>query len=221
MMARRGVLGMLAGGAASLLSGCGLFGGNSYRFRMTVEVETPKGPKSGSSVMEVVSEKSSIRVGDQTASGIGLRGEAVVVETADGPLFVLLKQPDGEGPLERSVTVALAPDAEKGMHDAVSDLGGWLGGVKAELPRKEWPMMVRFRDLSDPKSVVKVDPDAAGVKRILVETTSDVLSSGIEKRLAWLQLQVGSLGKRPKGLPIGELPEEQRLTVRAFSTELR
>jgi hypothetical protein len=51
MMARRGALGLLAGTVAALLSGCGsFFRSGSYRFRMTVEVETPEGVRTGSSV---------------------------------------------------------------------------------------------------------------------------------------------------------------------------
>ncbi len=53
MMARRGVLGLLAGGAAALLGGCGLiWGSDRLRQKITVEVETPDGPRTGSSVVE-------------------------------------------------------------------------------------------------------------------------------------------------------------------------
>lgn len=50
-----GVRGLMAGGASALLCGCGLFGGNSYRFKMTVEVDTPVGVRHGFSVMDIVS----------------------------------------------------------------------------------------------------------------------------------------------------------------------
>ena len=50
MMARRGMIGLMLGGAAALLGGCGLFGGNRYRYKMTVEVDTPQGLKSGFAV---------------------------------------------------------------------------------------------------------------------------------------------------------------------------
>lgn len=57
MLARRGILGLVAAGAATLLVGCGAYGGNSYRFRMTVEVETPQGIVTGYSVYEVTAKK--------------------------------------------------------------------------------------------------------------------------------------------------------------------
>ena len=37
-------------------------------------------------------------------------------------------------------------------------LGGWFASAKAELRPEDWPMVVRFRDLNDPKSVEEVDP---------------------------------------------------------------
>ena len=53
-LTRRGAMGLLALGTGLLVSGCALISGEStYRFRMTVEVQTPQGLKSGSSVMEV------------------------------------------------------------------------------------------------------------------------------------------------------------------------
>lgn len=74
MMARRTILAGLAGGMAALLAGCGLLGGNKYRFRMTVEVDTPQGLRSGSSVYEVSAWNSpKIRPDDQLARRASVR----------------------------------------------------------------------------------------------------------------------------------------------------
>ena len=191
MMARRGVMGVLAGAAAAVLGGCGVLGGEkSYRFRMTVEVETPLGLRTGSGVYEVSARKLIALTSEEAEGSAGARGEATVVDLADGPLFVLLKNDDAGQPLHSRVTAALAPDAQiRNIDDylaTVGKLGGWFGGARAELPREDWPMIVRFRDIADPKSVEKVDPEAIGVKRIVVETTSDDVTTGIEKRLGWL-----------------------------------
>ena len=191
VMARRGVLASFAGIAVLGLGGCGVLGGTkSYRFQMTVEVETPQGLKTGSSVMEITSFRKMKLTSEEHAGGGSFRGEAVVVDRADGPLFVLLKD-DGAGqPLDTRVTSALSGESSFRTVDdyvaAVGKLGGMFGSARAELPREDWPTMVRFRDIDDPKSVEKVDPEAIGVKRIVVETTSDDVTTGIEKRLAWL-----------------------------------
>ena len=167
-----------------------LGGEKSYRFRMTVEVETPQGMKTGSSVMEITAYEKLKLTSEEHGGGGGLRGEAVMVETVDGPIFVLLKD-DGSGqPFRVEVTAALAPGAPlnpiASYVATVGDLGGMFASAKAELPRADWPLMVRFRDIDDPKSVEKVDPEAIGVKRIVVETTSDDVTTGIEKRIPWI-----------------------------------
>ena len=191
MMARRGVMGVLAGAAAAVLGGCGVLGGEkSYRFRMTVEVETPQGLRTGSSVMEITSYKTMKLTSEEHAGSGSFRGEAVVVDRAAGPLFALLKN-DGTGqPLDTRVTSALSEEPSFRTVDdyvaAVGKLGGMFGSAKAELPRADWPMMVRFRNLDDPKSVERVDPEAIGVKRIVVETTSDDVTRGIEKIIPWI-----------------------------------
>jgi hypothetical protein len=157
---------------------------------MTVEVETPRGLKTGAGVMEVSAYHTLALTSEEKPGGGGLKGEAVVVDLPGRPLFVLLKRPDAMGSLAAAVTLALAPDAKVGgldaYIDAVRKLGGWSAHAKADLPREDWPLMVRFKDINDPKSVEKVDPDAIAVKRILLETTRDDVTTGIEKRIPWI-----------------------------------
>jgi hypothetical protein len=229
----RGALAVIGGGAVAALSGCG---GNSasYRFRMTVEVETPQGIKSGSSVMEVRLARG-MAIGDQSGVSSGVFGEAVVVDLPDGPLFVLLQMPDAGAPLQDVVPHALLGRRSSGPDEVMADtakLGSaWFSSYKAELPRtrdngsqasnNNWPMMVRFRDLNDPKSVEKVDPEAAGVKRIMLETTSDDVTTGIEKRLGWLPSQNGSFVRRLSVPDPTNPPTAAILNRRDFSTELK
>lgn len=225
MMARRGVLGLFASGLSALLVGCGLVDGKkSYRFRMTVEVETPVGLKSGSSVMEITSYKTVALTAQEHAGGGGLRGEAVVVDLPGGPIFVLLEN-DGRGqPLNVQVTSALAPDAKFNSVDdyvaTVGHLGGKSPSARAELPRKDWPLIVRFRDTADPSTVELVDPETIRVKRIVVETTGDEMTVGLTRRLPWLSTHIGSLVRRNRDQLIGDMPRAQRTNVRDFSTEI-
>jgi hypothetical protein len=194
MMARRtfgrGVLGILVASTAALLPGCNPFGNSgSYRYRMTVEVQTTGGLRTGGGVREVGMSKSVALTAQERPYGGGETGEAVVVDLPAGPVFLLLRKADEMGqPLSVEVTNALnGGDAGLGEERiAVIRRLGSETGVKAELPRAAWPMMVRFRDINDPKSVEKVDPAAIGVKRIVLETTDDAVTTGIEKRLAWL-----------------------------------
>lgn len=235
MMARRGVLGLLAGGAVALLGGC--WGSSaSYRYRMTVEVDTPEGIKTGSSVMEVRLARG-MAIGDQSGVTSGVFGEAVVVDLPNGPLFVLLQVPDAGPPLQDIVPHALLGRRSDGPDGAMADgakLGStWFSEYRAELPRtrdngsqvsnNNWPMMVRFADINDPKSVEQVDPASIGVKRITVETTSDDVTTGIEKRLGWLGTSPKFSDKFEKyngWIPENEIGIAERIGPRDFSTEI-
>ena len=72
-------------------------------------------------------------------------------------------------------------------------------------------MMVRFKDIHDPKSVEAVDPQAVGVKRVWVETTSDAVSTGIEKRIPWL---VTAENAHYTGIPLGEIYPTDPMDIR-------
>jgi hypothetical protein len=180
----------MGAGAVLALTGCGFFEPHgSYRVRMTVQAATSAGVRSGSSVLEITASKISKLLPEERSGAAGLKGEAVMVDLPDGPLFALLKNDDAGQPLDVRITQALSSGATfDGIDDyvaAVRALGS--GEHRAELPRADWPLMVRFKDLNDPKSVEKVDPAAVGVKRILLETTWNDVSTGIEKRLRWLK----------------------------------
>jgi hypothetical protein len=209
MMARRGALGLVAGSIAALLGGCGLlFRSGSYRFRMTVEVETPEGVRTGSSVYEVSGRRSVALTSEESKGSVSVRGEALVVDLPGGPLFVTLKMPVAGQTLAGPATRALAPDTKRGDFDAlmaaVGKLGGMFASARADLPRKDWPLMVRFRDIADPASVVEVDPEVAGVRRIIIETTSEDVTTGISERLAWLGTDPLTLGNgKSMGPPMG------------------
>lgn len=180
--------GILAAPVAFSLTGCSSSRTASYRFRMTVEADTPAGLKTGSSVMEESAYRETFRTSETGPGGGGIRGESVVVDLPEGPLFALLKRPDAKGqlPVAEALTGTDHFTSFEEYFAAVKKLGAWLARAKAELPREDWPMMVRFGDTNDPKSVERVDPAAAGVKHILLETTRDEVTTGIEERLKWL-----------------------------------
>jgi hypothetical protein len=190
MMARRVVLGGMTGAAVALLGGCSILFPAKYRFRMTVEVQTPRGMKTGSSVYELEAHKTFALTSEEKEGSAGIRGQATIVDLPDGPLFVLMKTKTAGVDLGAAATIAFRPDAQTGRVDdyiaAVRALG-WTHGVKAELPRQDWPLMVRFMDMQDPASAELVEPDRAGIRSIKLETTHDSISRGIDDRLPWLK----------------------------------
>lgn len=238
-MNRRMALALLAGASAIGLVGCGASGKNlpTYRYRLTVEVETPEGLKSGLSVIEV----STATAGRYTLPTPGsvshiIRGEAVFVDLGSrGSLFALLRSddnPDWAG----TVMFRLAPRVPH-MLDENGKLDGdryFEARFAAMLQRSEpialpktfpdaghlkdqpaRPMLVRFRDITDPKTIEKVDPDDLAksfgpgiqLKRITVQLTADPMTAGIENKLGWLS-RFESMNLHasdfPEDIPVGD-----------------
>ena len=192
-MMRRRVLGMLAGLVTMLaLASCG--SRKALRYKMTVEVDTPEGVRSGFAVREMrLSTDNIVRptTGD-------IKGEAVAVDLPGGQvLFALLTGGDGDvdyamqigGRAEvwgkslnepRDGPVELYPTAPKTV------------GLARTNPL---PMLVRFGDPRDPKSVEEVGPGTLqamfgpGVKlrQIFIEATDEPVTVGIGERFPWFE----------------------------------
>jgi hypothetical protein len=224
---------MLAALLATPLVGCGdgLLP-KSYRFRMTVEVETPDGLKSGSSVYEQTVGVNRLPLGDLSGKrGIRTRGEAVAVDLpGNQTLFALI--PDSE-----AAQAVLDPDWHNDWVESARRItaGQTPSGPLPMTPvqssdpagRRGYPILVRFRDINDPATVELVDPDnlassfGAGVilKQITLQLTDEQVSDTITQRLKWLGGYVNrSLTGARFTNPYGPVTE----TLRAgnFSTEI-
>lgn len=123
-----------------------------------------------------------------------VKGEAVAVDISNrGTLFALLKA----GSSHRSSPEFIIPKAFGFPGGSVPDDGfsrlSALAG-RVDLSPVDLPLLVRFRDLSEPTTVERVDPsdlaEAFGrgvyLKQAWVEITRDPVTTGIEKRLPWL-----------------------------------
>ena len=191
MMARRRVLGLLGGGLAFVLGGCGLFGPSTFRYRMRVEVETPEGLRSGFAVRQMwFSQRTN---GGYYAQA---EGEAVAVDLPGSKtLFALLSGADGNVDYAGHGiwTIFTVMDRDIGPKGGPHELWPKIPVIREPITNPV-PMLVKFADIADPKSVERVDPaDLAasfgpGVRltRIVVEKTSEAVTSGIQERLAWL-----------------------------------
>ena len=214
----------------------------TYRYRLTVEVDTPAGVRSGSSVIEVEQ-----RLGRPMSNPGGMaidrraRGQAVMVDLPDGrTLFALLRSED-ETDWASSVMQTAAPRIEGEPFEERFDNMLLIDG-EVELPRRwppvagglelaGWPMLVTFADLADPTSVTLVDPDdlaatfgeGVALRRITVEMTDDPVTEGIEERLGWLSEVRGALVDLPVRdyPPVGTpLPLHNTLTRADFEKEM-
>lgn len=234
-MGRRGAMSLVGGTLAALLQGCGLLKKNSYRFRLTVEVETLEGIKAGSSVYKVRGFKTYEFITGGTSSDAMLEGEAVAVDLPDGKtLFALLKRAPGESSNDSIAIIsmrAMDPRFANNKADSAERIASGDSIISpAQIEPNDIPILVTFRDIGDPASVELVDPAnlsavfGFGIRlsRLVVEVTDRPVTKGIEARLGWLR-QIGRERSRlrtdvPRYLHEAELIHH--ITPGDFSTEL-
>ena len=150
--------------------------------------------------------------GDASGTSFTLKGRGVAVDLPGGrTLFALLRgasdtQDDPTTYQTRLFYEALNAGAAASVAVPIDGLDVMQARAAAKrahgsltLPEKLYPMLVAFADIADPKSVERVDPaDLAtafgpGVRLawITVEVTDDDVTTGIEKRLKWLDQRFG------------------------------
>jgi hypothetical protein len=158
----------------------------TLRYRLTLEAEVDGKPKAGSGVIEVTYSKQ-----PEFASGrdrvSSHRGEAVVLDFGDrGTLFALLTAGSDSRSIPESIILRAfnfdggafpGPTVEEGFKK-LRQLSG-----KRDLPLTSLPLLVRFRDLSNPMTVEKVDPfdigKSFGGGAKLLRATLEIVPVGI------------------------------------------
>jgi hypothetical protein len=179
--------------------------------RLTLKIESEGTVYTGSGVIETVWYPG-LKIGGAWFGNIWnvhVRGEAVAVDLGErGTLFALLTGPEtleaggrhGESffphdperipleafAMEKSSSAVLTQD----FLNAISRRRDTV-----DLPLNKLPMLVRFTNLADPRSVERVDPNnlpasfGPGVRIVsaTLAVTDDPVTAGIEKKLVWLQ----------------------------------
>jgi hypothetical protein len=190
-------LGIIAVAIAGLVAAYSvIYPTTSYRFRITLNVDTPQGLKSGSSVMEVQDRR--YPAWTTLGSGTGqssLTGEAVFVDLGPGAsgnprnvIALLALGPQGE-----NVDFYLLPSLAFGrLWKQKVDSANYRGsggelpklpvGTNAELSGDLIPTLVTFVDLNDPNTARTVRPDgfsqAFGPSFALHDAKIEMVSAG-------------------------------------------
>ncbi len=174
---------------AVFLSGCN----EKYDWhqKVTVEIETPDGVVTGSSVMagQFVDTRGSLVPAEASGVSFFLHGEAVVLEVAPGRyLFALLKGMP-------SLSWLFYPGMDAAKSGPLLEAGDTAGVTEAELTRDQYPLLVTFDDINDPASVKRVDPNNLAatfgpgyrLNAITMTITGEPMTEGrVEEVLGWL-----------------------------------
>jgi hypothetical protein len=231
MIARRAVMSALVASFAALpLVGCSAIEpSETLRYRITVEVDTPQGRRSGHAVWEYT--VTDIKVGFRPLE-TDYRGEAVAVDLPGGrTLFALLTSGDGLPEYPEWVilqhyraTPEYKADWERAFLTVFPDWRNnresWIVPpvlppiAQSDPPRSGYPMLVTFTDIADPTSVKLVDPadlaasfgPGVSLRAISVQVTDEKVTEGVEKRLVWLTSKSRKKfdpQNKPKGIPLG------------------
>lgn len=167
----------------------------TYRYRMTVNVDTPQGLRSGSSVIESRFERFPEFNG--YSSSAKARGEAVFVDLGKGRQVIALLAAGRNGANvdypQWIIFSTFNVDVDK--NDQMRALE--RSTDSKVLPPKEYPTFVTFGDLNDPMTARVVPLDefenvfGAGVKLrdVTIEMTKDAVTRGIEAKLPWWKNQ--------------------------------
>jgi hypothetical protein len=195
-MRRRDIMGLI--GAAVLLVGCSK--SHSWNQKLTVTVNTPEGEKSGSAVTRVSKYVGRGFATDSVESS-GLSGEATIVDLGGGKyLFALLSNTGLSNTVhlvEYTWGDSIKRDPKLEGLDQVNARYEAFSQIREQrpLPRKNYPLLVTFTDINDPKSAREVKPDKLSaafgggysLKSIKLEITEDAVTEGeVQKILPWI-----------------------------------
>lgn len=211
-----------------------LFGGlwlmyrpTAYRYRLTVEVDTPSGPRTGSAVREIKYIPTLPVVANKFTTE--QRGDAVAVDLPGGQTLFVLMDFDGHETIRAAVGQGVETDVKKLLDRANADRRVYVYPSREQLRTRnlEFPQLVRFRNISDPLTAEIVAPDdlaaafgpGVSMGRITLQMVDEPVTREIPRRLPWRQ-------NFPKGMLNGDQIEffakkeaAAHLSAYSFSTE--
>lgn len=170
----------------------------TIHYKLTLTVDDNGRQYAGSSVVEVFKQDTT-KVFGNSFGGFGgsYKGEAVAVDMGEkGVLFALLRSRKSiDYPLYILVNAFKQYFNGLSVVDDMRALKATRPHEKTELAFEDIPMLVRFRDINDPKTVELVEPDdmekyfGKGVKLVSarLEVTDEPVTKLIEEWLPWIR----------------------------------
>jgi len=198
-MVRRAILRIVA----VVLMAVGIAGcGESYRYKLTLAVNTPEGVRRASSIIEV--DFWSISFPEKGLMH-SLRGEALYLDLGPGrkPLIALLTcqlhpkyrselRWTRDGGPDNNLLLNLFGRGPPSLLDNVARIAQMRGSH--QITPSDLPDLVTFADVNDPASVLEVDPNNLQATlgsniawdEITLESTGEPITTGLAQRLPWL-----------------------------------
>jgi hypothetical protein len=232
---------LAAGGVLAYLA---MFPAQSWRYKMTVVVETPEGIKAGSAVREVHARRPIMEFPNVTSS-VNVKGEAVAIDLGKrGILFALLSGYNA-GPDHSYMVVFRGLPFSGGGGFSPEGIRYYrsLKNAQAVLQPTDYPVLVMFKDIQDPKTVTPVlemkeankgyplhydiiadhfeELFGKGVrlKEISIEMTDEKVTWKISEYLPWLpEFYNKRLDGQRFGSANSQFPFANRFSSGAFST---
>ncbi len=170
----------------------------SWRYKLTVEIDTPEGVKSGSAVREVtVVYTPPYAPGAKPHRKITGKGEAVVIDLGEkGKVFATRGVDYALTIIYKAFPVSFPAQSIEGL-----EYYSQLKDKKVVLDEKLFPRIVMFENLNNPATVNPVYGRTRttvndqfkerfgkgyGIKQVIIETTNDNVTWGLIDILPWL-----------------------------------
>lgn len=177
------------------------FPSGTWRYKMTVMVETPEGIKTGSAVREV-SVQAVPRISPHMLPTVKLKGEAVAVDLGKrGVLFALLsgyKKGDDYG---ADIPAIIFSPTQAVMEDSTIRYMSRHKAGSVEVPVEWYPKFVYFKDLKDPKTVeyllgIKICSDKGSSKKtycVNEERLEEAFGHGVKLKSVTIEMTEGDV----------------------------
>lgn len=178
------VVGMIVAWKIAFLSG-------TWRYKMTVIVDTPEGIRTGSAVREIKIAKG-IEFTPESSPHVEVKGEAVIVDLGTRGILFALMRSDNLGPdYSYQIFFKAFPHEFGGMTTKGIEYYSSLKNRKVSLKAPDYPTIVKFEDKNHLSSMKVINPAnfekyyGPGVKihDVVIETTDEPITSQIDKFL--------------------------------------
>ncbi len=175
----------------------------TYRYRMTVEVDTPEGVKSGSSVIEVktIQRHEGLKQLFGKAASSTFKGEAPIVHLSDNRYLIALLHSDSNWNYAKGIIPYTFPmSGRKGSFNYYSPVNKSIeyyknlgNNLKGNIPSDQLPILVVLNNINnsevqiiEPNELASIFGEGVSLRRILLEITNDPVTWILNNKLNWL-----------------------------------